>query len=152
MNYHYKGKSYRLELNNSGQIACDDLDIKGPSVEAVQAAIRNRVDAEKKVAPVDVYVFDDRYSYRDTTRYLLGKAKAINVGNPRYPQFWVTWKEPTPSGGERNERAKLDRVYLATPENKALLDEIVTISNEINHLEKRKSELHDSLVRLKPQA
>ena len=147
MNYHYKGKAYRLELSSTGQIVCGDLDISRPTVEAVEAEIRRQVDAEKNVAPVPVYIFPDRYR-QDYIEFIEAKARPVNVGNTNYVEFWVSWK------GERDhqKRAKLSAtgVYLGTPENKAILETILDISQQVTTLESERSRLLKSLTRLSP--
>ena len=145
MEHRYKGKSYRLQLNNAGLIVNEDFGIAAVTAAEVKKMIEQKVDASKKVEPVSVLISGGRYD-NEIRSYTEAKAKPINVGNSKYPEVWVSWKD---RHGD-NQRAKKNTysVYLDTTENRKLLDEIVDVRRQVEILRQRESELIQALQRL----
>lgn len=148
--YRYKGKAYEIGLNQAEKFECDcgDMEIERDTVAEVEAEIRRQVDAEKNVPQAVVLTFgEQRWGHDNYETYREGKARPINVGSIRWPEYWVSWKD---SKG-RSERAKMaaTKVYADTPENRATMDAVVINGKKINELENEQKKLIESLETLK---
>lgn len=145
MKYSYRGKDYSLNLAPTGKIVCTELGIEEDTADAVQIAIRKLVDEEKNVPSVAILTFGDGYS-RSYAAYYEGKAKPINVGEARWPQVWMSWKD-----GTQNKRAKVSPgyVYLNTPANRVAMETIIDLSKQIDALEAERERIKEGLETLK---
>ncbi len=144
MLYKYKGKVYRLGLNDdSGKVYChaDELGtIEADTAAEVQAKIRKAYDAaHDPKQKIKVLTFGEYWHADDTTQYFEGTI----TGNEDHGQYWMSYKDE--DGDSRRVKTQPSHFWLDTPENRALLNQIVAHRKAIEEIRSQIDILHDQL-------
>jgi hypothetical protein len=119
-----QGREYSLTLESDGLLHCKDLGISAEKLADLQALVTEHVKTERKAPRIPVLILDNRYNY--VVGYTEGSASSKQ---DRHGYRWVSYK----NGDGKTKRATFDssRLYLDTPENRALADRLVLIGNSI---------------------
>ena len=124
-----QGREYTFRLEDDGLIHCGDLNLKAETVEALKPLVVAAVKEEKKIPRIPVILLETRW--HNVSTFVYGLAS----GQPDHQGYrWVSFKDD--DGRQRRGKFGKGALYLDTPENRQLTDNIVSTQREINSLKK----------------
>lgn len=130
-NYTFKtqGREFDFRLGEDGLIHCSDLNLKAETVEALKPLVVAAVKEEKKLPRVPVILFEARWHNVSTVAYGSASGKTDHQG-----YRWVSFKDD--DGRQRRGKFGKGSLFLDTPENRQLADNVISTRREIASLQK----------------
>jgi hypothetical protein len=126
-----QGREFVLSLEEDGNIWCKELGLFAATHKEVKEQIKLQVDKEQAAPKIKILTRGGRH-WTDKITYFPGTARDVPVD--RYGYRWVSWQERE-GGPAKRKKVSADSVWLDTPENRALLDEIANKARKIDEIE-----------------
>jgi hypothetical protein len=148
---YYKEVKIVLDLTTN-KFSIDHMDLDGEydTMEAAEKAVRDWLKpevAEEKVGAVDVLVRksayrDDGGFYEATTRFAVHSRRwGTRV------EYWVTKKKTQGSYDKKKEAIEGDRIFLDTPENRAVFAELKANQEVFNKAQENFNQVSSNLAK-----
>lgn len=139
-----KYRKYDISLNDDGKIECRELDIVGDTVDDVKKAIRATETVQAAKPKIKILHNDSTFSF-GVIHYTEGTTTG-RVTSDKYERVWITYVNR--KGQQKREKVSADFIVLDTPENREVISQIESLSQQNVDLESQISELRDKLKRL----